>query len=134
MTPKELKRLSRSDLLEMLLDLSKENDQLRAENNILRRDLEEKNLAIQNSGSLAEAVLKLNGVFRAAQAACDQYTLNIQEKNARLEQQTAIKCETMLEEAKAQARDIVSRAEIEAEHRNETYSWISELMDNGEKK
>jgi hypothetical protein len=40
LTPKELKRLSRSDLLEMLLALSKENDQLRRTNEKLQKQLD----------------------------------------------------------------------------------------------
>ena len=32
---------------------------------------------IENSGSIAEAALKLSGIFEAAQAAADQYLENI---------------------------------------------------------
>lgn len=72
MTPKELRRLRRSDLMEMLLQLSKENLQLRQDLEDAHRQLEEKQIKIEEAGSLAEAALRLNGIFEAAQAACDQ--------------------------------------------------------------
>lgn len=73
MTEKDLKRLSRKDLLEMLLELSRENEQL-------RKQLEDRTIQIEKSGSLAEAALRLNGLFEATQAACEQYTLNIRQR------------------------------------------------------
>ena len=78
MDPKKLKQLSRSDLLEMLLNLSKENEQLRQELQQATSKLEDRTIAAEKSGSLAEAALNLNGVFQAAQAACDQYKWNVQ--------------------------------------------------------
>ena len=77
MNQKDLKRLSRRDLLEMLLELSKENEQLRQRNSELENQLADRMLTLTNSGSLAEAVLHLNGVFQAAQEACDQYVYNV---------------------------------------------------------
>lgn len=74
---KALKKLSRVELLEMLLDVSGENEALRAENEILRQELEEKRIRLNESGSIAEAALKLNDVFTAAQAAADQYLLSV---------------------------------------------------------
>lgn len=77
MTPKELRRLRRSDLMEMLLELSKENLQLRQELEEANRQLKDRSIQIEQSGSLAEAALRLNGVFEAAQAACRQYEENL---------------------------------------------------------
>lgn len=88
MTAKELKRLRRSDLLEMLLDLSKENQALRQELAKARQQLQDRTIRIQESGSLAEAVLRLNGVFEAAQAACQQYEENLRLRCQELDNQT----------------------------------------------
>lgn len=110
MMEQELKRLRRADLLEMLLDLSKENDLLRTQLDRANKQLADQTIAIEKSGSLAEAALKLNGVFDAAQAACDQYILNLQQRIAQqdlicaqMELETKKKCELMIEEAKKQA-------------------------------
>ena len=135
MTPKELRRLRRTDLLEMLLELSRENDKLRKDNLELRQQLQERTILIENSGSLAEAALQLNGIFEAAQAACEQYTQNIQSRSANLEQyclqmeqQTREKCEAML----ASAREEAQRCMDDARRENDSYTWLTDLMDNGE--
>ena len=113
MTAKELKRLRRTDLLEMLLDLSRENDDLRQEIQFLRQQLENRTISILNCGSLAEAAMELNGVFEAAQAACRQYTENIRDRSENLElycqqmeQQTREKCDRMIAEAQQAAAEI----------------------------
>ena len=92
MTPKELRRLRRSDLMEMLLQLSRENLQLRQDLEDARQQLQEKHIKIEEAGSLAEAVLRLNGIFEAAQAACDQYEENVRIRCRELEEQTRLAC------------------------------------------
>ena len=92
MTPKELRRLRRSDLMEMLLQLSKENLQLRQDLEDAKRQLAEKHIQIEESGSLAEAALRLSGIFEAAQAACDLYAENIRTRCRELEKQTRTAC------------------------------------------
>ena len=77
MTEKELKRLKRVDLLELLIAQSRENDRLRAELEETRSKLEAKELVLKEAGSIAEAALRLNQVFEAAQAAADQYILSV---------------------------------------------------------
>lgn len=112
MTAKELKRLSRNDLLEMMLELSKENQQLREQLEKLQEQQNNRRITIENAGSLAEAALKLQGVFQTAQAACDQYCEDVQARYeiqtqacTQMEQETRMKCEKMLENAKKEADD-----------------------------
>ena len=71
MTDKELKKLTRAELLEMLLIQSREKQHLEEELQEVKRKLEEKEIRI------AEAALKLSGVFEAAQKAADQYLENV---------------------------------------------------------
>lgn len=77
MTDIELKKLKRNELLQLLLEQSKTVEALRAELEEKNRLLEDRNIKIAQSGSIAEAALKLNDVFEAAQAAADQYLQNI---------------------------------------------------------
>lgn len=72
-----LKRLSRQDLLEMLIESEKKVEQLNKELDEAKKQLADRKILIENSGSIAEAALKLNGIFEAAQAAADQYLKNI---------------------------------------------------------
>ena len=73
MTDNELKRMSRADLREILLAQSREIERLRDEVAELNDRLEEREILMSRSGSIAEASLRLNRVFEAAQKAADQY-------------------------------------------------------------
>lgn len=99
MTDKELKRLSRVELLEMLVETARENENLQnllkekeeqhqkqinvinsdfnQRMEVLQEQLDEKKLAISKAGSIAEACLQINGIFEAAQASVEQYLINI---------------------------------------------------------
>ena len=72
MTDKELRRLSRGELLEMLIAQAAENDQLKNRLEQAEAQLRDRKIAINNAGSLAEAALSLNGVFQAAEAAAQE--------------------------------------------------------------
>ena len=78
MTDKDLRRLSRSELLEMLIAQTEENDRLKIRLEQAEAQLRDRRIAIDKAGSLAEAALSLNGVFQAAEAAAQQYLENIQ--------------------------------------------------------
>lgn len=77
MTDRELKKLSRADLLELLLKETQENEKLRAQLEEANKKLEDRDILIQNTGSLAEAAMKMNGVFEAADRAVRQYLENV---------------------------------------------------------
>ena len=77
MTERELQKLTRQDLLELLLEVEKENEALLAAAETLRAEAADKRLLLNKVGSIAEASLLVNGVFSAAQAAADQYVLNV---------------------------------------------------------
>ena len=47
--------------------------------------LEDRRMKIENSGSIAEAVLALNGFFEAAQAAADEYLKTVKENYEKTE-------------------------------------------------
>ena len=78
MTDKELKKLNRSELLELMLEQSREIDRLQAELEETREALQERNLKIESCGSIAEAAAEVNSLFHAAQRAADMYLLNVQ--------------------------------------------------------
>lgn len=126
MTVKELKKLTRRDLLQLLVEQSREMLRIQTEqeekekeisrlmenNERLQVKIEEKDVQIerlkgrldskrgriseleteidtwqssrqaglQNSGTVAEAALRLNGIVEAAQKAADQYLYNIRQR------------------------------------------------------
>lgn len=76
---KQLRKLRRTDLLDLLVSQAQEIERLEAEVNSLRSALDDKEIKIAKAGSIAEAALELNGIFEAAQKAADQYLTNIQD-------------------------------------------------------
>lgn len=103
MTEKELRRLRRSDLMEILLELSKENEQLREQLKEAEKKIQDRQILIEESGSLAEAVLKLNRIFEDAQAACEQYEHNVRLRCEQLESETGRKCEEIISQLEKSA-------------------------------
>ena len=77
MTDRELQRLSRSELLELLIEQMEENALLKLQLKSAMAQLEHKNIQILKAGSLAEAALELNHIFEAADAAAKQYLDNV---------------------------------------------------------
>jgi predicted transcriptional regulator len=73
MIDKELRKLNRLELLEMLVEQSKQIDELQQKLDIAEKKLADRDLKLKESGTLAEAALKLNDVFEAADAAGKQY-------------------------------------------------------------
>jgi len=139
MKDKALRRLSRADLLELLIDRTRENDQMKAriaelEEQLLsaNQKLEQRRIAIDNAGSIAEAALQVNGMIDAAQRTASQYIENIEriqkeqtqtslrlekesrERADRLIADTERKCAAMESEARARCDEMVKAAEREA--------------------
>ena len=80
MTDKELRHLSRDQLLELLLEQSREIDSLREElekaKEETRKTKEDRRLDVEKAGSIAEAALAITNVFEDAQKAADLYLEN----------------------------------------------------------
>ena len=77
MREKDLHKLNRTELLELLLEQSKEIERLRKELETANKQLESKKIAISESGSIAEAAMRLTNIFAEAQKAADLYVSNI---------------------------------------------------------
>ena len=108
MTDRELQKLERVELLQLLVEQSRELDALRRELEETKKQLADRELHMQEAGSIAEASMQLNGVFEAAQRAADQYlesiryqSEHVEEKCAALEAATRLRCEQMVKEAEA---------------------------------
>lgn len=78
---KDLKRLSRKELLELLIEQVEENQRLKADINMAMKELERRDLIISNAGSLAQASLEIFEVFERADQAAKLYLENIKKIN-----------------------------------------------------
>lgn len=110
MTEKQLRKLSRTELLELLIEQTKKNAALEQEIAQCRAEKESREIKIENSGSIAEAALQLNGLFETAQQAADQYLENIRKK----EEETAVRCEKLEEATKKICLEKIQQAEKES--------------------
>ncbi len=130
MTDKELKHLSRGELLQMLVDQIEENNELKEKLANAQKELESRKITAEKAGSMAEASLALNGVFEAADAAAQQYLENIKNLSDRQED--------ICREVQAKAEEKVIKIIREAEeYKRKSYAeadkyWeqIKEKVDN----
>ena len=112
MPDRELRRMRRAELVEIILALKQTEDRLRAENAALSAQLQERQIHIENAGSIAQAALELNKVFEAAQAAADEYVASVRAANKNTD---------------AAAHALRAQAEAEAEQ-----IYVADVTSNGE--
>ena len=79
MDDKEFRKLRREDLIEIIYQYQRRDQKLTQENEMLRRQLEDRRIRLQKAGSIAEAAMALSGVFEAAQKAADLYLQSLQD-------------------------------------------------------
>lgn len=113
-TDKELRKLNRAELLELLILQTKQMDEMELQLTTLQEQLRERNLDIAQSGSLAEAALRLNDVFRDADKAAAQYV-----ESARItsEKQMA-RCADAVAETQRRIAEMLREAERECEKKH----------------
>ena len=129
MTDKELRRLSRTDLLELLLAQRRENEQLRCILDQTQAQLADRTIQIDKAGSIAEASLQLSGIFNAAQDSCQYYLDNIK----LLSERQSVVCQQMEKETKEKCDRMVAEAELKAQACWENCSAkIKQLVDSFE--
>ena len=115
MTDKEFKHLKRNDLIYIIYEYQKKQEELIKEIEELRRKLSEKELKISNAGSLAEVAAKLSGLFEAAQKTADDYMSQIEfAASAGAEKKAA----EIIKKAEEQANEIISEAKKKASEIN----------------
>lgn len=157
MTDKELRKLNRAELLQLLLEQSRQNDELHAQLQQANAQLSSRQILLDNAGSIAEASMQLNQVFSAAQQAADAYLENIRELSGRqedicakreaesrskcdqmlaetqqkcqaLEEQTRVKCETMTREAEKKSAAVWNEAKLRLDQLLEQQAGLRSLL------
>ena len=116
MTEKELRKLNRYQLLEMLIIQTERADELQKQLEAAQAKLDSRDVQMTVIGSIAEASLQLSGVFEAAQKAADLYLNSAKERAAQLEADALRRAQEILEDANRCARTI--RSENKAKTKN----------------
>lgn len=107
MTDKEFKRLSRSQLIDIIYQLQLKQDELTADNEKLSKALADKRLLVSEAGNIAEAALEIHNVMQVAQDAAAHY---LEEMRLRCDEAY----QQILEKAEADAAAIIANAQQEA--------------------
>ena len=135
MTERELRRLSRTDLLELLLVQRRENEQLRCLLDQALEQLDDRTIQINIAGSIAEASLQLSGIFTAAQDSCQSYVDNIkllsERQNAvcqQMEQETREKCDRMIAEAELKTQQCWDNCSAKIRQLVESFEGLQQVM------
>lgn len=106
MIGKELKRLSRRELVDIIYQLKKNEQEKQEEISALEEALQEKQIKISVAGSIAEAAADITQIFSTAQRTADLYLHQI----ASMKEDTEKECAKMLNEARKQAEMILAEA------------------------
>lgn len=115
MTEKELKKLTRYQLLELLIVQTERADKLQQQVERLQNRIDDKEIQMTVMGSIAEASLELSGVFAAAQKAADLYLEAAQKK-----------AEQIVHEAELRAQGIAGDVSSQDPERTEKIMGILE--------
>ena len=110
---KDLRKLTRKQLLELLLLQTERADELEKKLKTTEEQLHNRQMTELQAGNIAEAAIRLNSVFETAQAAADQYLENIINQSSGIEEKTA----AMEAEAKKKAEEMIAEAEIKCYER-----------------
>ena len=106
MTDKELKKLKRSELLDILIYQTEQNRKLREELDSANSKLARRDIAIKKSGTMAEASVLISEVFESVDRAARFYLENIERRN----RETEKACKEIIAQAQRRADDIIAGA------------------------
>lgn len=109
---KDLRKMRRGDLLDLLENQMRENEYLQDKIKTLNDRLDDRTIRLAEAGSIAEAALRVNEIFRIAQEAGDQYLENI----ARLNEEKETEYQKLIQKADEECQKMRQEAE-EACHR-----------------
>ena len=128
MTDKEFKRLSRSQLIDIIYELQLKQDELAAENEKLSKALADKRLRVGKVGNIAEAALEIHNVMQSAQDAADHYLeeikIRVNNEYQRILKDAKEKAADIIEKAQKEANEIVAQAKKE----NPDYNLVIEAI------
>lgn len=142
MTDRELRKLNRTELLELLVAQGRELTAVQRQLDEAREQLKTREIVLEKAGSIAEASIQLNNVINAAQRAADQYTYNMErfcaEHMAQCEAEEAERREASmqaLDDARGEAESLVAEGQ---QHANELIDdarrQAKQLMDEAHEK
>ena len=117
MLSKDLKRLSRRELVDVIYQLKKNEEQLLEEVEVLKQQLEDKRIGLSVAGSIAEASIGITNIFSTAQMTADLYLSEI----SRLKSETEKSCAKKTLETEERVQKIILESEKQIANLKEHY-------------
>ena len=105
MNSKELKRLSRRELVEIIYQLKKNEQEMQEEIEALKNELQDKHIRIAASGSIADAAVSITNLFSTAQTTADLYLQEITYMKEKTEKECTKKVEDTEKECAQKVED-----------------------------
>ena len=124
MISKELKKLNRRELVDVIYQLKKNEEQMREQIAALEAELQDRRIHLSVAGSIAEAATDITGIFSVAQSTADLYLREISSMKEDAEKE----CEKMIEEAKKKVATIIEDGQrqydaLAARYRTDYEKW-----------
>ena len=130
MTKQDLQKLGRKDLAGILTDISRENEQLRAELEQVNARLAERTIHKADPGDIGDAALLVTRILEDAQKEAEQYLADIREREAvqrraclRMEQNALRACRRKKQAAQAQADIYLKQIQAHVQQLSQSYPW-----------
>ena len=117
MISKELKKLSRRELVDIIYQLKKNEQEKQEEIAALEESLQDKRIRVSVAGSIAEAAADITQIFSTAQKTADLYLYEI----AAMRDDAKRECAALIEDARKNAQTIVSDSERRLAELNSHY-------------
>ena len=115
MTEKDLRKLNRYQLLELLIIQTRRTEELEAQLAQARQELESRQIKMKNIGSVAEASVQMTGLLDAAQKTADFFLEAAMQRIEEMEQEKTAQAALIVEQAREKAAWILSYAKRQAE-------------------
>lgn len=124
MISKELKKLSRRELVDIIYQLKKNEQEKQEQIASLEGALQDKRIRISVAGSIADAAVDITNVFSVAQTTADLYLHEI----ACMKKDTERECAKLLEETRKEVEKILSDGkkqyqDLEARYQRDYKKW-----------
>ena len=127
MTEKDMKKLNRYQLLELLILQSKQVENLQRQVTELQEQLSSRELQMAQVGSIAEASMQLGDIFTAAQKTADLYLDAVRERVAKIEADATREAEQILQNARQHAAHILAEQILTESRRHGDTDYIPEI-------
>ena len=104
MTNKDLKHLTRRELVDIIYQFKKNEQEMQEEIETLKNELQDKRIRISAAGSIADAAVSITNVFSTAQMTADLYLREI----SYMKEKTEKECAKKIDETEKRVQEVLA--------------------------